>query len=657
MTDVAPGTAGTVEARWPVDVVRGLPLALALVALVWIAADDGGFEATTWYPAALLVTAVLAVTTLALPDAPLRGAALLASLALGGFALWSYASILWADDRGAAWHGANLTLFYAVVFLLFASCRPSERTVAWGLTVFAATIAALGLVTVWRASRSEAAADVALLYGRLSSPTGYANATASLFALSGWVALGLAAARSVPRIARCVALASAGVAFGLCVVAQSRGWIFTTPVVLIVFLVLYPRRLQAAAAAAVVALVLAPALPILLDVFRADGAERPDALADVAVALGIAAAVLAAVGAALPLLDRLELSVAVRRVLLVVGVVLAIGGLAAFAVRDDPAGRVRTGWHQFTQDRNAASSGSHFVGLGSNRYDFWRVGLGEFRRHPIVGVGSDNFAIPYIAARRSGEQPLHPHSLWVRTLSQTGLVGAALLAVAVGAALWAVLRRNRHPVQVALVTAFVAWLLHAQGDWLWEMPAVGAIAFGLLGVAVGLSSREAPSPGGATRRAWPWVVVGCAALGALALAPPWLAARYEVSALAGWRTAPDAAIEDLRRAASLNPLSDRPWVIAGAIASRHDDYPAMRRHFAAAVERNPRNWYSRLELAVAAALTGDRRLALSEVSLARALNPNDAVLARVARTIRSGGVPDPVEIDAEYREQTEAIAG
>ena len=134
---------------------------------------------------------------------------------------------------------------------------------------------------------------------------------------------------------------------------------------LVVFLALYPRRLQAAAAAAVVALVLARALPTLLDVFRADVAERPDALADVAVALGIVAAVLAAVGAALPLLDRLWLSVAVRRVLLVVGVVLAIGGLVAFAVRDDPAGRVHTGWHQFTQDRNAASSGSHSVGLGA----------------------------------------------------------------------------------------------------------------------------------------------------------------------------------------------------------------------------------------------------------------------------------------------------
>jgi len=657
MTDVAPGTAGTVGARWPVDAVRGLPLALALVALVWIAADDGGFEATTWYPAALLVAAVLALTTLALPEAPLRGAALVASLALGGFALWSYASILWADDRGAAWHGANLTLFYAVVFLLFATCRPSERMVTWGLTVFAATLAALGLVTVWRASRSEAAADAALLYGRLSSPTGYANATASLFALSGWLGLGLAAARSVPRVARCVALASAGVSFGLCVVAQSRGWTFTTPVVLVVFLVLYPRRLQAAAAAAAVALVLAPALPTLLEVFRADGAERRDALADVVVVLGISAAVLAALGAVLPVLDRIELPAGVRRALLVVGVTLAVGGLVAFAVRDDPAERVRTGWHQFTQDRNAASGNSHLVGLGSNRYDFWRVGLGEFRQHPFTGVGSDNFAIPYVAARRSGEQPLHPHSLWVRTLSQTGLIGAALLLVAVGAALWAALRRNRRPLQVALVTAFVAWLLHAQGDWLWEMPALGAIAFGLLGIAVGMSSREESPAGGATRRAWPWVVVGCAALGALALAPPWLAARYEASALAAWRTTPAAAIEDLRRAASLNPLSDRPWVIAGAIASRQDDYAAMRSHFAAAVERNPRNWYSRLELAVAAALTGDKPLALAEVSQARALNPHDAVLARVARTIRAGGIPDPLAIDAEYREQAEAIAG
>ena len=657
MTDVAPGTAGAVEARWPADVVRGLPLALALVALVWLAADDGGFEATTWYPAALLVTAVLAVTTLALPDAPLRGAALVAGAALGGFALWSYATILWADDRGAALHGANLTLFYAVVFLLFASCRPSERLVTWALTAFAAAIAALGLVTIWRASRSEAAADAALLYGRLSSPTGYVNATASLFALSGWLALGLAAARSVPRVARCVSLASAGVAFGLCVMAQSRGWVFTTPVVLVVFLVLYPRRLQAAAAAAAVALALLPALPTLLDVFSSDAGEHPATLADVVVALGIAAAVLAAAGALLPLLDRFELPVVVRRALVVAGVVLAIGGLVAFAVRDDPAGRVRSGWHQFSQDRNATSSGSHFVGLGSNRYDFWRVGLGEFRRHPLLGIGSDNFAIPYVAERRSGEQPLHPHSLWVRVLSQTGLIGAALLAVAVGASLWAVLRRNRGPVQVALVTAFVAWLLHAQGDWLWEMPAVGAIAFGLLGIAVGLSSRGGVSRGGTARRAWPWVVVGCAALGALALAPPWLAARYEESALATWQTSPDAAIADLRRAASLNPLSDRPWVLAGAIASRRDDYAAMRSHFAAAVERNPQSWYSRLELAVAAALTGDQKLAVAEVNKARALNPNDAVLARVARTIGSGGIPDPVEIDAEYRQQTDSIAG
>jgi tetratricopeptide (TPR) repeat protein len=245
----------------------------------------------------------------------------------------------------------------------------------------------------------------------------------------------------------------------------------------------------------------------------------------------------------------------------------------------------------------------------------------------------------------------------VRTLSQTGLVGTALLAVAIGAALWAVLRRNRGPVQVALVTAFVAWFLHAQGDWLWEMPALGAIAFGLLGVAVALSTREEPSPGAAARRVWPWVVVGCAAVGALALAPPWLSARYEAAALSTWRTSPAAAIEDLRRAASLNPLSDRPWVIAGAIASRSDDYPAMRAHFAAAVERNPRNWYSRLELAMAAALTGDRRLALAEIDSALALNPNDAVLRRVARTIRRGGIPDPSIVDAEYREQTEAIAG
>src|SRR3712207_8741462 len=55
-------------------------------------------------------------------------------------------------------------------------------------------------------------------------------------------------------------------------------------------------------------------------------------------------------------------------------------------------------------------------------------------------------------------------------------------------------------------------------------------------------------------------------------------------------------------------------VVAGAIASRVGDVPRMRRHFARAIERNDRNWYSHLELGLADALAGRRDAALDRKS-------------------------------------------
>ncbi len=49
-------------------------------------------------------------------------------------------------------------------------------------------------------------------------------------------------------------------------------------------------------------------------------------------------------------------------------------------------------------------SGNRLVsGLGSNRYDFYRVALDEFLAHPLVGIGADNFQQQYLhtgAAKR-----------------------------------------------------------------------------------------------------------------------------------------------------------------------------------------------------------------------------------------------------------------
>ena len=68
-------------------------------------------------------------------------------------------------------------------------------------------------------------------------------------------------------------------------------------------------------------------------------------------------------------------------------------------------------------------------GLGSNRYDFYRVSLDEFTAHPVGGIGADNFQQQYLRHGRSSETPRYPHSVELRTLAQTGIVGALLAIV------------------------------------------------------------------------------------------------------------------------------------------------------------------------------------------------------------------------------------
>src|SRR5208282_6780207 len=103
----------------------------------------------------------------------------------------------------------------------------------------------------------------------------------------------------------------------------------------------------------------------------------------------------------------------------------------------NPVTRVRHGWDTFKSGYAATnSSGSRLTsGLGSNRYDFYRVALDEFAAHPLLGIGADNFQQQYLAHGRSRETPHYPHSVELRTLTETGLVGALLALVGLGAAL------------------------------------------------------------------------------------------------------------------------------------------------------------------------------------------------------------------------------
>jgi tetratricopeptide (TPR) repeat protein len=645
-----------------------LPAVLALpVFVLWLAAD-AGFAPVVWYPGALFLLGALAVALLALPAArtAVRGPTAWAIGLLAAYAAWSYLSIAWADVRGDAWDGANRTLLYVTVFALFAALpwrRPAAET---ALGAFALGTVAVALGTLASALDSDTPVRF-FIDGRFSEPAGYPNANAALFLAAVWPSLHLASRHAAAPLVRGLFLAAAGFLVGMAILAQSRGAIFAVPIVAVLFLALVPGRARPLLALTAVGTVTALALGPLLDVYRAADAPATlhDSLERAALGLGWTSLALAAIGVAWGVLDRrVALSARDSRRLdraavAAVALAAAVALLVGVARVGDPFAWLGDRWDEFTATGTPAfETGRLSVDLGSNRYDFWRVALRQLGDAPLHGVGADNFALDYVRERRSDEEPLYPHSLVVRALSQTGVVGVLLLAGFLACALAAARRargrldpRDAAVAAVAVVT-FGYWAVHGSVDWFWEFPGLSAPAFAWLGIAVALGRPEHP-PLPRVRPPRAWLRPAGAVLGALAgvaaafsLALPWLASRQVELAAREWRDDPAAAFARLDSAASLNRLDDRPFLIAGAIAGRLGDREAMREAFAHALERNPGNWYSHVELALVDAQEGRRAEALARLARARELNPGEPVIGLVEGRIRRG---EPVSVRAVDR--------
>jgi tetratricopeptide (TPR) repeat protein len=138
---------------------------------------------------------------------------------------------------------------------------------------------------------------------------------------------------------------------------------------------------------------------------------------------------------------------------------------------------------------------------------------------------------------------------------------------------------------------------------------------------------------------------------AVSATPPWLASRQSDGATAGWRQDPDRSIRELERAADLNPLSARPYLLAGAIANRTDRHEKGRALLLRALERSDVNWYARLELGVAEAALGRREAALDQLREAARLNPRETAIVEVREWVAEGEEIDLEAIDALFLER------
>jgi O-Antigen ligase len=650
--------------RFDVDQSLLVGLPAVGVFLAW-GALDGGYAATAWYAGGLFLVGLLVASTFASLDRlSLPSGAVLALGFLATFTAWSFLSITWADVRGDAWDGANRTLLYLVVYALFVSRRWRTASAATLVGVLAVGIVSLGLWVLVRASLNGDPASV-FLRGRFIEPLGYENADAAFFLLAFWPALFLAARREVPALARALFLGVAGVSVELAVLPQSRGSLFAFPLVLALYFIFVPGRVRSLLALIPVAAVFALALGPLLDVYDSFRDEMIDTARNVIL---VSFAVLLGIG--------LLLALAERRVALpedtaeklnrIAGVVaLAAAGSTAVIVLvlvGNPVSRVASAWDEFRSGPQISETdSSRFLTLGSNRYDIWRVAWREFKASPVRGVGADNFAVDQIRERRTSEEPLYPHSVELRLLAQTGVVGTLLFAGFLVGALAAVWRARLHQdpftraLGATLVVTFAYWFVHGSVDWFWEFPALGASAFACLAIAARLHGLQEVDPR-LKSFGRPAVLSALTALTLFVLVsftPPWLAARYVEKAAEGWRANPTASYSALRRARELNFLSDQPDVYTGAIAARLHDWGRAREAFQRGLERNPMNWYARLELGVLEAMAGQRSAALDELRVADELNPREPLIDLAIKRVSAGQSITTDQIDDVFRRRVE----
>jgi hypothetical protein len=647
-----------------------LGFAAAGVFVVW-AVRDGGYAPEEWLPGGLLLLGALCAS-LASADVRARLRTKRTPLILFGlYVAWSYASIAWAQVRGDAFDGANRTLVYWLVFALFSGLALGRRSGAALVLGWGGAVTIAGIVSLAEAAGAARPAGHFVL-GRLAAPISYPDADAALF-LSACLPLLVLASRPRARSALRAVTGAAAVALAdLAFLCQSRGSAVALPLALLLYLIVARSKLRAFVHVVVFVAAAAPAVPALLAVERAvvAGAGWNAAVRHGCLWIGVDAA-LGAVGfALLALLDwrlriRAETRAAIGRALVVTGTAALLAALVLAGAFAHPVSRAETAWHDFTTNQEASTSTPHIAaGLGTSRYDVWRIAVRQFVHHPLAGVGSDNYLVGYLQERRTHEVSRYPSSIELRALSETGIVGAGLffgfLAAALGQA-WRRARRSRAPgLALACSAGCGYWLMHASVDWFWEFPALTGAALALLALA-GASDgppRQLPEP---RRHARLWAparfaaVAGAALAAAAVLAVPWIAVRLTDEAAASVASSQTYAV--LGTAASLNPFSERAALTEATVAANAGQHQREWQALQAARRRSPHDWYVYFLLGIVAGQQHRPALARSELARAHRLSPQDLVVVYAQRRLAIGRPLTEPEVAKILQEVTSTLRG
>jgi O-antigen ligase len=502
-----------------------------------------------------------------------------------------------------------------------------DRLAALGVIV--AGLSAMALAMAVEIHGSGAVTDV-YRFSRLSFPIAYANSQAALFMLGFWPAVVLAGRNAGGFAGRTLSFGAASLLFAAALLGQSKGAAIGFVVSLLAVTAVSPARLRILL---VTLLAVAPTAVAIVPLTRPYEFEDPARLApavdDAAlavVACGLAGLVL---GSLFAFVDgRVDLAPRTRRLAgrLVLGATVAgalAGAVAFVAIAGSPTAWASEKWKTFKQSPAHETASTHLLSLGSNRYDFWRVAVDEWKDHPLVGEGARGFQVAYLRSGRSRETPARAHSLPLELLGEEGLVGAASFLGAIGVALFVLTRRTRRrqATAAAALAASAGWTAHAAVDWISTFPAV-SVPFFLL-VAVGLSKSQRVELG---PRLAPATGIAAVILAAVVFTPPWLSARLVDRGTA------DRNRNELAWAHRFDPVSVSPLVAEAEIAATPDEaIPPLED----ARRRQPRSVAVRYLLGSAYYNAGRFAASVRELEAAHALYPRHKGIERSLALARS----------------------
>jgi hypothetical protein len=409
--------------------------------------------------------------------------------------VWSATSPAWGGLPHTAWRFLGLTISVAAAAVAgscFATSATGQKAVVAGVG-----LGVVGHAVYELALLATHSAPASWFYVRyLDGPVGYHNAEAAALVVGLPIAVWAGAHRH--RWIRVAGAASASLLVGAILSTQSRGAIVAAVLSAITQIVV-SRRLRVAALAAALACTGAVLFFPLRALDRALVDQQLDspALSKYVGAVAICAVVLGALSVPNVRIARRPTRRLAVRASVVGGLVVVVAGVVTAV---SLASRVDHVFHRLTREPNSTllvpggETRLSSVSL-TGRTEQWRMAADMASERPIRGYGTGTFARRWGHDRTSDNlYVLQPHSLEMELLSELGVVGLALLIVAVVALGLAIARGVPHARAVAAVAAAasVAFFFQASTDWVFSFPAVFAP---LVAVASAASPGSLRTPG------------------------------------------------------------------------------------------------------------------------------------------------------------------